>query len=217
MPIRLLVFVAVLLGAWVGEGPAARAHPHVWIDARLSVAFDDQGRMAALKVVWRLDELYSQTAIAGLDLDADGAYAPSELQPLVEEAVVNLEEWFYYADIRAGDQRVATGPAEDNEAYMDGDRLVYAFTIPVDEPLRPGQTGVRVRLFDPSLFIGIELEKEAPVVLARAPRSCGHGISRAPGFDEALLIGENVFTDDAEPGTEGLGGRFAETVTITCD
>lgn len=217
MPRRLPVFVAAFLGAWLVQAPAAPAHPHVWIDVGLSMAFDSAGRATSLEIVWRLDELYSQTAIAGLDRNGDGLYTPAELQPLIQDGMQNLDAWFYFTDIRADGARLPTGPARDYRAHMDGDRLVYTFTLPLDTPTRPGPDGLRLRAFDPSLYIGLELEKTDPVRLVNAPDSCSYRITPAPGFEEALLLGESTFDQEVEPGTDGLGGRFAETVIVTCD
>lgn len=217
MSLRPLVFAALLACLWaVGTRPAS-AHPHVWIDARLTVDFAPGDRVRALKVTWRLDELYSQTAVAGLDVDGDG-YEEAELRPLVEDAMRHLDEWFYFTDVRADEKRVKTAPVTNYRAFMDGDRLTYVFTLPLAQPVKPGgPLGLRIRLFDPSLFIGVELEKQDPVTLAGASKACVQGIVPAPGFEETLLLGEGAFTQEVEPGTEGPGGRFAETVTITCD
>lgn len=217
MPRRLLVLLAVLLGIGIGGAAPAGAHPHVWIDARLAVAVDAEARVTALTVTWRLDALYSQTTVAGLDADGDGAYSPSELRPLIDESMRNLEEWFFFTDARKAEDRLPTSPVQDYEAFMDGDRLVYEFTLPLAEPEQPGQEGLRVRLFDPSLYIGIELEKKGPVTLQQPADACAYHITPAPGFEEALLISEDTFATDVEPGSDGVGSRFAETVVITCD
>jgi ABC-type uncharacterized transport system substrate-binding protein len=213
MSIRLPLITAVMVSLWAASPPPASAHPHVWIDARLSVAFAPGDRVQALTVTWRLDELYSQTAVSGLDDNANGVYDESELKPLVADAMLHLKEWFYFTDIRVGEERVKTAKVADYRAFMDGDRLVYEFTLPLAKPVKPdGLMGLRARL-----FVGIDLEKTDPVILAGASKACTQAILPAPGFEETMLLSENAFANEVEPGTEGPGGRFAETVTITCD
>lgn len=213
---RLLVAALLGMGALWRAAPAL-AHPHVWIDVRLTVAYDPDGRVTSLGMQWRLDELYSQASIAGLDGNGDGLYAPSELHPLIDEAMQALEEWFYFLDVQANGQRLRTKPARDYRAFLDKGHLVYAFTLPLDAPVRPDPDGLRLRVFDPSLYIGLKLTDETPVVFAEAPAACTSRIIPAPGFAETLLLNETTFSQEVQPGTDGLGGRFAETVILTCD
>ncbi|WP_160166789.1 DUF1007 family protein [Caenispirillum salinarum] len=210
-----MLFAALLMSSVAAPEPA-RAHPHVWIDARVAVDMTEDGTVTALKVTWRLDELYTQTVIAGMDQNADGTYDPSELHPLVEEAVQNLEEWSYFTDVRSGTTRVTAGTPETYRAYMDADRLVYEFTLSLPDGTPPAGEDLRVRLFDPSYYISIALEKARPVTLDQAPDACAYRIEPAPGFKESLLLSESAFMQEAEPNTEGMGGTFAETVVITC-
>src|SRR5690606_5601131 len=58
---------------------AARAHPHVFIDARAEIVFDAEGRVAAIRHVWQFDEGFSIYATQGLDEDGDGKLSDAEL------------------------------------------------------------------------------------------------------------------------------------------
>ena len=64
---RLLVIVAGLVAF---AGPAF-AHPHVWIDARGEVLFEN-GAIAGMRHHWTFDPYFSAWAIQGLDTDGDG-------------------------------------------------------------------------------------------------------------------------------------------------
>lgn len=48
---------AILATGLLAAGPAS-AHPHVFIDAKADVVFDDQGRITAIRNVWRFDDAY---------------------------------------------------------------------------------------------------------------------------------------------------------------
>ena len=60
------------LALLVGSSLPALAHPHVFVDARLEVRFDADGRVAALRHVWRFDDAFSAFASQGLDTNGDG-------------------------------------------------------------------------------------------------------------------------------------------------
>jgi ABC-type uncharacterized transport system substrate-binding protein len=199
------------------QGRPAMAHPHVWIDDRVVLQFNDAGALTALRVVWRLDELYSQTSVAGYDKNGDGVASPDELQTLIDTGMENLEEWFYFVDFRHKGERIPLAKPTKYQARMDGDRLVYDFTLPLKTALPMAGETLRIRLFDPSIYIGMDLEKEAPVTLDQAPKSCSFYIQPPVGLPETMLMSEQVLTaTEPEPGSEGLGGRFAETVVISC-
>jgi ABC-type uncharacterized transport system substrate-binding protein len=66
---RTLALLATLLPL-----PAA-AHPHVFIGTGLTLVLDADNRLAAIRVTWSYDELYSLLVLEerGLDSDYDGA------------------------------------------------------------------------------------------------------------------------------------------------
>jgi ABC-type uncharacterized transport system substrate-binding protein len=213
-----LLLRTLLLGLLLGLGiKPASAHPHVWIDTQLQAQFDPQGAVTSLRLIWRFDDLYSQASIEGRDSNGDGVYSRQELQPLIAMAMDNLEEWFYFADIRQNGERIVALHPTVFEARMDGGQLIYDFTLPLPKPVSLANGALRVRQFDPSIYIGIDLQKKAPVTLLDAPAGCKAGIIPAPGLQETFLMSEQAFTaSDPEPGSEGVGGAFAETVRIAC-
>ncbi|MCC2112849.1 MAG: DUF1007 family protein [Hyphomicrobiales bacterium] len=84
------------------------AHPHVFIDARVTVVFDGD-RIVALKHRWTFDDAYSAFAVQGLDENGDGAYSGDELAELATVNVESLSEFdfFTYAGDHAEDMEFA--------------------------------------------------------------------------------------------------------------
>lgn len=73
----------LVLGAVVGPAillEEAAAHPHVFVDAKVEVVFDDTGRLAAIRNIWRFDPAFSQYATEGLDTDGDVVVSEKELE-----------------------------------------------------------------------------------------------------------------------------------------
>ena len=71
----------------------AEAHPHVFVDAKTELVFDQTGRMEAIRNIWQFDEAFSAYAVEGLDADSDGKLSDAELKPLADVNVKSLKEF----------------------------------------------------------------------------------------------------------------------------
>lgn len=221
---RLGRMVVIGCIALCGMVVPALAHPHVWIDAQVQPKFSASGLLTDLRVIWRMDELYSQTSVHGYDKNGDEHYSADELHPLITQAMDALQEWFYFTDIRQGGKRVAVKKPTVFQARMEGDRLVYDFTLPLVSSVSLTHDPLRVRLFDPSYYIEIDLAKKTPVLLDDMPKGCRSAILPARGLQETSLLSmgmglsEQTYTSvESKPGTEGFGGPFAQTVKLSCE
>jgi len=96
---RAGVFLAWVLLAVFGAG-AVWAHPHVFVEARSSLVFNDQGEAVAVRHVFRFDDAFSAFAIQGFDKNNDGVYSREELADL---AAVNIESMADFGYFTFGD------------------------------------------------------------------------------------------------------------------
>src|SRR3954463_3568656 len=92
----LMMIPFLATGAW--------AHPHVWIDMRSDVVFDDNGLVTGVNVEWTFDDGYAQMALDGLDTDHDGVYSQDELAPLTKENMESLKDYNYFVHFRVDGQ-----------------------------------------------------------------------------------------------------------------
>lgn len=201
------------LAAALWPGGAA-AHPHVWIDARSEVVFDEQQRMSALRVVWRFDEFYSLFAIEGLDKDGDAVLTAEELQPLAELNVTSLEEYRYFTEILADGEALAFGKVSKYGARYEDGILTLAFTIPLTAPVDPSRARIAFRSYDPTFYIAIEPALQDPVAFAGAPPPSCRPVVQEDEPPETLSLSEADFLDPAAG--EGIGALYATTIAIVC-
>lgn len=75
---RAVALGCLLTAASCGQ---AIAHPHVWIDMRSDVVFNEDGLITGLNLSWSFDDGYTQMALDGLDANGDGVYSQDELTP----------------------------------------------------------------------------------------------------------------------------------------
>lgn len=87
----------------------AQSHPHVAIEARSDVVFDDAGRIIAVNVEWAFDEFYSVTAVEGLDTNKNGTYEPAEINGVIVENIKELKPFRYFTQVSADDKPVEYG------------------------------------------------------------------------------------------------------------
>ena len=75
---------------------SAQAHPHVFVEARAKVLYDDAGKVVAIRHVWRFDDAFSAFAIQGLDTNKDGTYTREELAELAKVNIDSLGDFAYF-------------------------------------------------------------------------------------------------------------------------
>lgn len=184
-PMRFLSPPAGLaLAAALTAAGSAAAHPHVWIDSRSAVLFDDNGAMVGVRHQWTFDEMFSEYATLGLETDADGALTREALAPLAEVNVESLHEFDYFTflDLGDGDLGAFTDPV-DYWLDHDGERLTLHFTLPLETPLMMDARRVSIEVFDPSFFVDFALAEDDPARLVDAPGHCRARVEEAEPLD----------------------------------
>jgi ABC-type nickel/cobalt efflux system permease component RcnA/ABC-type uncharacterized transport system substrate-binding protein len=84
------------LGLLMGAVASASAHPHVFVEARSKLVFDDAGQAVALQQVFRFDDAFTAFAIQGFDKDGDGHYSREELSELAKVNVESMADYGYF-------------------------------------------------------------------------------------------------------------------------
>jgi ABC-type uncharacterized transport system substrate-binding protein len=77
------------------------AHPHVFVDAKIKVMFDNAG-FSAVKNHWVYDEIYSSAMMSSGDADGDGKISESENKWFLETILGPLKEFNYYNYVQSG-------------------------------------------------------------------------------------------------------------------
>lgn len=210
---KRLAGAAVGVAAVLGTVPPVVAHPHVWIDARTEVIFDERQRVEALRVSWRFDEFYSLFAIEGLDKNGDGRVDAEELKPLAELNITSLEEYRYFTYVTVAGEDAPYGPVTDYRSAYEEGILSLEFVIPLETPMDPVVSELRFMSYDPTFYIAIEPVLQAPVSLRGAPAACRAVEVKQEGA-ETLQLSEADFLDPAT--NSDIGRLYATEFVITC-
>ena len=211
----LLAVLAALL-ALASAAPAARAHPHVWIDMRSALLFNGVGQITGLRLYWVFDEFYTVFALDGLKEDEDGKPAPDSLRELAELNITNLADYDYFTKLTLEGERLAFGTVTEYESFVWDDRLVLVFTVPLARPVNPQDARLAYAVFDPTYYIEILHVKEDPMLLeGSVPEGCTTELIKPnPDFETVSLAAS---LDRTESAGDGLGVHFAERVILRCE
>lgn len=204
----------LLILALLFVGGAAQAHPHAWIDLRVSLLFGADGRLEALQQQWAFDPTYSLLLLEDVaarhpDIELDAA-----LQLMTERMLANLREYDYFTEIALGTQRLEVEDARNAALALRASRLHIQFEIPL-EPARPDPTRpLRYAVYDPSYWIEV-LHDPDDVIHLDGGHDCMAEIAR-PRPEPWLITYAGTLNREQRAPIEDLGRSFAEVVSIEC-
>lgn len=137
------------------------SHPHVFIDNRIWVIFNDKG-LKGFKHEWGFDEMFSSTIIEEFDLDADGKFNEKEIKRVETGAFSNLKEHNYFTDININGQQFKIKEFKDFQAKIDSGTMIYEFFIPCEVTASRLIQEVKIAVYDPSYFVQILWTSKKP-------------------------------------------------------
>jgi ABC-type nickel/cobalt efflux system permease component RcnA/ABC-type uncharacterized transport system substrate-binding protein len=166
---------AVVAGALAATAGVAQAHPHIWIDAKARISFNDAGELVAIHNSWAFDEAFSVWQVQGLDTNGDGITSSEEMQELADENVSGLAEYDFYTLAGEGDDSVPMAALGDGRFEFKDNRSTLTFGIKPQEPYRI--TGrFEIAIADPEYYVAINFADLSDVTLENAPAGCTLGL-----------------------------------------
>jgi ABC-type uncharacterized transport system substrate-binding protein len=216
---RWASLTALSLMVCAAASPAS-AHPHVWIEMRSDLVFNDQGQVTAMNLEWTFDDGYAQMALDGLDTNGDGVYSQDELAQLTQENIASLKDYDYFTVIRFNGEKQKLGQVtEFGQIYSNG-KLQLHFQVPLAVPLDPTKGEIIAKVYDPDFFIALDYVKDEPVsAIGAMPKTCQIVVKPVPTDAEVEQTRAMLLTKDRDwkPETEeDFGAVFAQPVTVQC-
>ena len=185
MRIRLGIAGLIGLGAVLAAGSAA-AHPHIFIDATLRIAFGADGTVTGIEQTWTFDEFHSVWAVQGLDTNGDKAFSPEELQSLADGYAEGLEDVAFYTSIQAGTAPVTLVRDDPLAMTYEGEQIRMSFTLRPAEPTGVGE-GWSIQIADPEYYSAITVLEGPGISLQNAPAGCAVEQVPPKDLDSATL------------------------------
>ncbi len=162
---RLAVAASLLLAT------PALAHPHIFVDARAAITFNEAGEVVSVHNSWTFDEAYSAWSVQGLDTNRDGVVSREELQPLADDNMQGLSEYAYYTFAGEGPDSLAFAfGSNPSLTYVDG-RTTLDFDVALTAPYAIREA-LEIAVNDPEYYVAITFAGPEAVTLVNAPANC---------------------------------------------
>ena len=152
------------------------AHPHVWIEGHLTVLFNSQGQVTALRHAWKFDELFSAFSLQGITREKNGVVPAAELKTLTDQWMLNLADpaSHFFTTVSHGGQPIALQKPVHTQSNLDTqtNQLNLSFELPFNEPLALSKLSLEVDVNDPGYFVAFDYKGSQVLTLSEAPSTC---------------------------------------------
>ncbi len=136
---------------------AAFAHPHVFINNKMTVLFGD-GVLKGMTFRWAFDDMFSEMILTDFKPNADGNFSAKQTATIKAGAFDNLENYHYFLAFFVGEKRLKKIRIEKfSPSVVEGGKLVYSFFVPLDVPVTADEQAVRVTVYDDTYFVAFDL------------------------------------------------------------
>ncbi len=175
----------------------ALAHPHQWIDLRITPETDASGALTALRESWEFDPYSSEIL---LERNQDAA-ALAQFKKDIDQFFAEQHGFTY-------SQKLAFAAPRDTAIDTRGGILRYDYTLPLKTPAR-GK--VQFKIYENSYYMDVSYALDQ---VKQLDNGCRLTIKEAnPTAEEEELAAS--FDQNAQAPT-GLGAVFAQTSELQC-
>ena len=149
----------LLIAVFMSLSVQALAHPHVFVDASVTVLYDASG-FSGVKNRWVYDDVYSAAMMSSVDKNDDGKLSADEMK-LLESAILGpIEKNNYYNYVQAGSDFLKASGVKDFKASLAKGKLVLDFVVNFSMPAKNDWTMLVVVVADPTNYIQMTTDME---------------------------------------------------------
>ncbi len=144
---------------WVS--PAVFAHPHVFIEQKLKLIFNEEG-MEGIHVNWRFDDMFSTMIANDHDANKNDQLEPSEVTQIKEKAFAYIAEYHYFFSVKIDGTPFIVNDVTDFSAELDNGKLIYDFFIPCPVTATKEIKKLIIASYDPNYYSAIYFAEKSP-------------------------------------------------------
>lgn len=140
----------------------AWAHPHVFIDNRVTFLFAD-GKIVGFRENWVFDEVFSDELLGDFDKDGDGRLSKAESDGVAAETMPNMDQYRYFTYVWVDHRDLGKIKPTDFHASAKNKLVTFDFLIALPKPVDPLKQDFAVEINDRSYFVEVLLAKDNPI------------------------------------------------------
>lgn len=167
----LLRTLVLAFAATLALAGAAQAHPHIFIDAKATIVFNDAGDLTEIRNSWTFDEAFSVWQVQGLDTNNDGITSSEEMQELADENIKGLAEYNFYTSAGETTASLPFASMDDAKFVFADNRSTLSFGIEPQGPYRI-KNKLEIAVADPEYYVAITFHAPSDITLENAPAGC---------------------------------------------
>jgi ABC-type uncharacterized transport system substrate-binding protein len=155
-----LAFVLLLAGALAPE--TAAAHPHVFVDNRVTFDLADR-KIIGFRENWLFDEVFSDQLLQQFDTDQDGAVSAVESQQIAATTLPSLAKFNYFTYVWVDGKDLGRLEPSDFLASAKKGVVTFDFMVKLPEPVDPRRQVLALEINDRSYYVEVLLAKQDPI------------------------------------------------------
>ncbi len=196
--------------------PSAQAHPHAWIDYRVSVVFGKPHQLIALKEHWLFDTYYTEFALHDFDANKNKKLDHEELLVLAKDNIANLKDFDYFTSVQKDGKEVTFSKVTDIDSKIENGRVSLNFTLWLSTPLDVQTHKSHYRIYDPTYYTSMIHEKEdTPILLeGNGAEGCSFNLFTPKPDIMKIQFAAKLGKDKKAP--DQLGSFFSQKVSLSC-
>ena len=164
--IRPALFLILIARAFFLPG-MLQAHPHIFIEQRLTPVFDDKG-LFGIHVNWRFDDMFSSMIAADHDINKNQALEPEEVSQIKAKAFSFIAQYHYYFTVSIDGRPFTVNDVTDFNAELDTGHVIYTFFIPCQVSAMDTPKKLKIATYDPEYYTAIYFPDKAPYDVVNA-------------------------------------------------
>ncbi|MEJ6402637.1 DUF1007 family protein [Yoonia sp. 2307UL14-13] len=210
---RIVSLITALVLPW-----QSMAHPHVFVQAQMTIVFDPSGEVG-VQLDWFYDEFFSLLVSTDLGIDLDGNTKLTKAEQTLLDEQITAWPPDYQGDLEVmqGDTVLPLADKRDHRmTFTDG--VFHEVHLRPVAALEDRDAPLIVRAYDPTYYIAYDLIGEVKI---KGRDDCTADIARADldaayTMVEELLYGRPASDVGPDEYFPEVGQAFADTVTVTC-
>jgi ABC-type uncharacterized transport system substrate-binding protein len=133
------------------------AHPHVFIDNRMTIIFD-KGIFQGISFQWTFDDMFSSMIFSDYNPKHAKQLNEAQIKAIKEGAFDNISTYHYFVAFWINKKPFTHFTIEQFSASVaNGKSLVYSFFVPLQVPVQSAEQTVLVTIYDDSYYVAFDL------------------------------------------------------------